>query len=111
MSLDLGEALVEVVTPTPPVFTTVPPEPSEVLILPVAGPRGAPGASGGVIPPFHQVTPAASWTWVHNLGRKPSIVILLDDDPQQPVYSDTFYIDENTLTVEFPVAVSGYLYI
>lgn len=111
MSIDLGETLVRITPPLPPVFSIAPPEPSEVLVVPTPGPRGAPGASGGVVAPYHQASPAASWTWVHNLGRKPPIVILLDDEPDTPVWADVTYIDDNVLNVEFPSPTTGYLHV
>lgn len=74
------------------------------------GPEGAEGASAVPVP-FHQATPAATWTILHSLGTKPSVVVLLDSDPTVPVVTDVFYPDLATVVLEFLSPESGYAYL
>lgn len=104
MILSAGVNVV-VSAPGVPNFTIAPPV-SSVVVLPIAGPRGANGASGSAYS-FTQLAPAATWTIVHNLGRYPVFNLFLDSDPTSPVYTDTTYPDDNTTVVEWPSAVSG----
>jgi hypothetical protein len=71
------------------------------------GPPGPPGAAFG----FHQATPAATWTILHSLASKPSVVVLLDSDPTVPVVTDVFYPDLATVVLEFLSPESGYAYL
>lgn len=94
-----------------PRITAAPPVASAATVLPVrgpAGPAGPAGAPGGAVYTFTQATPAAQWTIPHNLGRRPPIVLRLASDPQEPVYTDVTYVDENTALVTWPSPESGW---
>lgn len=74
------------------------------------GPTGPPGPSGAAFS-FHQTTPAATWTILHSLTKKPPVVILLDSDPTVPVVTDVTYLDLDTVVLEFLSPESGYAYL
>lgn len=76
----------------------------------VAGPMGAAGPAGVHLPPF-LFTAAATWTVVHNLGRKPPVVLELASDPAGVYITDVTYPDLNTLVVEWPAPESGKAYV
>jgi hypothetical protein len=68
--------------------------------------------AGGGIPFVHQQSaPAASWPITHGLGKFPSVVLVLDSDPTEAVYTDVQYTDENNLTVVWPSPESGKAYL
>jgi hypothetical protein len=56
-------------------------------------------------------SPAATWTWIHNLNSRPPITTFLDSDPEEPVITDVFYPDLNTVVIEWPSPESGKAYI
>jgi hypothetical protein len=60
---------------------------------------------------YTQASPAATWTWVHNLNCRPLIALFLDEDLTEPVYTDISYPDLNTAVIEWPSPVSGKAYI
>lgn len=107
---------ITVAAPTIPTVTLNPPAPvvtmapasTAVVVVPVRGPAGPAGAPGGAVYTFTQATPAAQWTIPHNLGRRPPIVLRLTSDPQEPVYTDVTYVDENTALVTWPSPESGW---
>lgn len=66
---------------------------------------------GGARPSFHQATPAATWTWVHNLGGYPPIALFADDDPDEQCFTDITYTDANTVLIEWPAPTSGWAYV
>jgi hypothetical protein len=74
------------------------------------GPQGPPGPAGAIFS-FHQATPAATWTILHSLASKPSVVVLLDSDPTVPVVTDVVYPDLATVVLEFLSPESGYAYL
>lgn len=90
-----------------PTLRMRPPDPPGRFVVPIRGPQGPPGAPGGTYS-HHQTTPAATWAVTHNLGRKPAVLLLPDDSPTQPVWTDVTYLDDNTLIIEWPAAVSGW---
>jgi len=51
-------------------------------------------------------TPSATWTWVHNLGVRPSVTCTMEGEVVIP---DTSYPDDNTITIQFDSPVTGYL--
>lgn len=68
--------------------------------------------AGGISRYTHtQSSPAAQWTINHGLGTKPDVVLVADSSPGEKVYSDVFYVDDNTLTVEWPSPESGAAYL
>lgn len=52
-------------------------------------------------------TPQATWTWVHNLGGKPWVVMTIDG--QGELIPDVNYLSNNVLTIEHDTPVTGYL--
>lgn len=101
---------IEVVPPLLDRVQVVPPAVIQLRVLPVSGPTGPAGPSGtGFI--HHQISPGATWTITHNLGRKPVPTLLPDDSPTRPVNTDLVYPDLNTLIVEWPAPTSGYAYL
>lgn len=77
------------------------------------GPQGPAGPTGPAAPVyvFRQATPAATWTIVHMLGRKPPVVVVLDTAPTVAVFTDVVYPDLDTIVLEFPTAESGYAHL
>jgi hypothetical protein len=73
-------------------------------------PQGPQGPATPVVT-FRQATPAATWTILHSLASKPSVVVLLDSDPTVPVVTDVFYPDLATVVLEFLSPESGYAYL
>lgn len=121
----VGDLVVETVNPDDLFIETVaPPAPMVVPspdlgslaieVLPVPGPEGPPG-TGVPGPPggeyvHTQTSPAATWTVVHNLNTRPAMVLFLDTDPSEQVYTDVTYPDLNTAVVEWPTPVAGIAY-
>jgi hypothetical protein len=99
------------VAPTLTLDAGVPPVVAVEVSTGIPGPPGPPGIPGDAAFVFHQTSPAATWTIIHPLASKPPIVIVLDDDPTVPVFTDTFYIDNATVALEFPVPTTGYAYL
>lgn len=64
-------------------------------------------------PPFVHTQSAAAATWdiTHNIGYKPEVLLFLDPDPTEQVYTDIVYSDENVVHVEWPSPVTGKAYI
>lgn len=60
---------------------------------------------------FVQPAPAALWTIVHNMGTKPAVTFVVDSSPDEPVFTDYDYIDDNTIQVEWPSPESGKAYL
>lgn len=52
-------------------------------------------------------TPAATWTWIHNLGVRPTVTMTVDG--LGIVIPDIDYLDDNTLTIELDSPSTGYL--
>jgi len=55
-----------------------------------------------------QSTPSSTWTVTHNLGRKCSIIVV--DSADSVVNGKITYVNDNTITVNFNAAFSGYAY-
>lgn len=55
-----------------------------------------------------QSTPSNEWSVSHNLGKKPSAIVV--DSTDTVVYGDIQYIDDNTVTLTFSGAFSGRAY-
>lgn len=73
-----------------------------VIAVPVYGPQGPTGGSGYT---HDQVTPGATWTVTHTLGRKPlSILVTVADSV---VIVDTSTPDANTVVVVFASPTAG----
>lgn len=101
-----GGTVVEVVDPFPVVVVAAPPVATEVVVVPVAGPPGPAGAAGGAVYVHTQITPAASWSITHNLGRHPGVILVLTDDTHA-VVTDVDHLSTAQLVLEFPTPVAG----
>lgn len=55
-----------------------------------------------------QNTSSATWTVSHNLGKKPSVVIV--DSADDVVHGEITYSDDNNVTLTFAGAFSGKAY-
>lgn len=106
---DLGPDFILLDDAQPPVLVQQP-SGQEVLVITTGGPAGPKGDQGapGSSFSYRQDTPAATWTVQHNLGRKPAVVLFLDEDPNTPVYTDITYPDLNTVVVEWPSPETGW---
>lgn len=71
--------------------------------------QGPPGPAGGEYV-HHQLVPAATWTVQHQLETCPAMVLFLDEDPFERIYTDVTYPDLNTAIVEWPTPVTGTAY-
>lgn len=58
---------------------------------------------------YTQGLPAASWTIVHNTGKRPSVTIVASSGDH--VEGEIKYIDDNIVTVSFTSAFSGEAYL
>lgn len=81
-----------------------------VLATGPQGPPGPEGPSGGSFV-YVQETPAATWTIHHGTNRKPLVSLILTESPNEPVYTDVKYPDNDTIVVEWPQAESGWAYL
>lgn len=59
----------------------------------------------------HQTTPAAQWNLDHPAGVKRHPVILLDDEPARPVYTDVEHVSDTLTILTFPNPVSGWAHL
>ncbi len=57
----------------------------------------------------NQASPSATWTIVHNLGKKPSVEIV--DSAETVVEGNVQYVDNNVVTVTFSSGFSGKAYL
>lgn len=58
-----------------------------------------------------QAVAAGSWNITHNLGKFPSVVLVLNSAPDESVVTDVHYTSEDTLIVEWPSPESGKAYL
>ena len=54
---------------------------------------------------YEQQTAASSWNIVHNMGKKPSVMVF--DSANDEVHGDIFYNDNNRITLSFSSPFSG----
>ena len=54
---------------------------------------------------YEQHTPASVWNIVHNMGKKPSVMVF--DSANDEVHGDIFYNDNNRITLSFSSPFSG----
>jgi hypothetical protein len=83
------------------------PVPPGVVVFPVAGPPGPPGATYV----HNQSTPSASWVITHNLNLVRDPVIVLDGDTTAIVYADVTVNSLNQINISFDSAVTGKAYL
>lgn len=57
---------------------------------------------------YDQVSPSASWSIAHGLGKFPSVTVV--DSAGTVVEGDITYVDDNNVTVDFAGAFSGKAY-
>lgn len=69
------------------------------------------GGSGDVRFVYTQPSPASVWIIPHQLGTKPSVVLQIDSEPGEQVWTDLSYPDLNTVLVEWPGPESGSAYL
>lgn len=74
------------------------------------GDQGTPGAPGGASFPYHQTAPAGAWPVTHGLGRRINPLVLLDSDPNTPVYTSVTIVDQNQTIIEFDQPETGWAY-
>jgi hypothetical protein len=67
------------------------------------GPQGRPGFDGTAFD-WTQVTPSASWSVTHGLGKYPSVTVNVDGSI---VYPDVDYLDLNHISIVFPEPTAG----
>lgn len=74
-----------------------------------AEPHGTGGGGGSERFAYTQPVgdPAATWIVNHNLGMPTEPVVLLDSDPDRPVWTDVEHGTPNQTTIIFPSPVSG----
>lgn len=112
--------IVDSVTSTPIVITDPTSAISIVNSGPV-GPRGLTGATGSTGPTgpsgttvtytHVQNTPSAAWAIAHNLGAKPTSVLVIDGGGTM-IVGEVVYVDDNNVTIVFdipPFAGTAYL--
>lgn len=80
----------------------------EIITAGPQGPQGPQGTSGDAHYVHNQVTPSASWTITHNLGKMPSVTIV--DSADTEVEGDIQYTSVNQVVVTFSGAFSGKAY-
>jgi len=57
---------------------------------------------------FTQTTPSDTWTVNHNLDKRCSVQVV--DDTYKEIIADITWVSNNTVTVEFNTATTGYVY-
>lgn len=73
------------------------------------GPQGIPGTAGSDLNYTHtQLTPSASWTVTHNLGKRPAVAVV--DSAGSSVVGEVTYLDDNTVQLDFSGAFAGIAY-
>lgn len=97
-----------VVTPTslPPSE----PSPEWEVVGSIQGPAGPAGPPGGSF--IHvQETPAAEWTVVHNLGMRRLPTLVLASAPEESVFTDVHFIDDDSLLIQWTQPETGWAYL
>lgn len=95
-----------------PEVTVAPPSPPAAISVAVAmGPRGPRGLPGSAVASHHheQMTPAAEWYIVHDLGMKPNVTV--QDSAGTTVVGGIIYHDNYSLTLTFSAAFAGHAYL
>lgn len=125
----MSELMIEITEPVGTVFAEIDPEETglelhlEPVVIPLTvtnqeyveisevGPAGAPGPAGNTYV-HNQTTPASTWVIEHNLHSVLSVVLILDSDPTEQVFSDVEYpLDLDTVIITLPEASSGKAYL
>ena len=108
------DATLVVLTGADPSVEVVPSQTTKVVATGSIGPRGepgVPGAPGAVGGQYVHTQNLASTTWtiVHNLNMHPNVTVV--DSANTEVVGMVHYDDENTVTLTFSAAFSGYAYL
>lgn len=121
--VDLPSFTVTVEIPAQPTLQQELPDPSDVVVVPIAGPPGPTGAQGpggetgpegpaGPAGPggggyfaYIQISPAATWIINHNLGRLVHVTLL--DSGNDIAYADVIQGTLNQATIVFAVPTVG----
>lgn len=94
----------------PPEVTMNFTEPSELVFFEGVGSIGPPGPSGpvgeGLWLNHIQTEPSATWTILHNLGKQPAGIKIIQSDGGE-VEGEVSYPDPNTVVIKFANARSG----
>lgn len=98
---------VRVAPPVLPAVRVAPPSPSSVVVLPVAGPTGPPGATGGDPFVHTQDVPQSVWTVEHGFGRYPVAWSLHDTSGLLCSEYQVQHLDLNTSRVSMDVPTAG----
>lgn len=78
--------------------------PGGVLVVPITGPQGPPGAPGAGFT-HTQASPAATWIVTHNLGLQPGVSVQVGGEQ---VIADVIYSSLNVVTIVFASPQSGF---
>jgi hypothetical protein len=104
ITINSGEQI-NVSVQQPTVQTTiVVPRPTTSLSI-----KGVTGGGGDAHFVYEQNMPSATWEVTHNLGKKPSVVVV--DTTENTVVGDIQYTSLNTLTITFVDSFSGKAYL
>ena len=95
-----GGLSVSVASPAGPVFEMAAPPPADVVVLPVAGPRGPAGA-GEV---HDQPAPASSWLIPHSLGRWPGVAVY---DLTGALIEPDISVSDSSVSISFAMPFAG----
>lgn len=97
----MSDVTVEVSWVDPPVISIDLEDPEPITFEFVETSAGG----GGTTATHTQGVPSTTWTFVHNLGYKPSITMFLNDGTQ--FYAPVSHVDVNTAVITLAVAISG----
>jgi hypothetical protein len=78
----------------------------EVAGVGVPGPKGETGSAGDPLI-FLQADPAAQWAIFHGRGYQPDVLLFVDPDQTERVWTDIVYVDDDNVLVEWPSPESG----
>ena len=89
---------------------------TNVVVIRAKGARGPKGDAGNlenliaaVSFTYEKQTNSTSWVITHNLGFRPNVTVI--DYGQNNVECDVAHNNENSLTLTFSEAISGYAYL
>lgn len=85
------------------VENTLPPHDTVIDSIPGGGVAGSDYA-------YHQVGLASTWVIDHNLGVPREPVVITDDEPTRPVWTDVVHTTNNQAVLIFPQPTSGWAY-
>lgn len=99
-------AEVALATPAAPAWSPIQPiDFTNQVVIPVVGPTGAQGASGGDIQSYVQTVPSAGWIISHTLGRLPATMTIYDTSGE--VVEADVTANSTTITIIFAEPQAG----